>query len=139
MALSACLKVRKNAYAPYSRFLVGAAAVGASGRIYPGCNVESADYTLTTHAEMNAVNMMIAAGERRLKEMFICLASGAELPVPCGLCRQKMSEFADRIDIPVFGILLDEKGRPTNLHRFTLDELLPHAFGKSHFLKGTAR
>src|SRR5512134_2538631 len=88
------LAVRKNAHAPYSRFKVGAVAVSSSGALYAGCNVESGDYTLTTHAEMNAINAMIAAGETRLSEIAVALSAVPGLPVPCGLCRQKMMEFA---------------------------------------------
>lgn len=125
--------MRRHAYAPYSRFRVGATAIAASGRLYAGCNVESADYTLTTHAEMNAIDTMVAAGERRLAGLVLCLeAAPPRLPVPCGLCRQKISEFAVNGRIPVVGALLDGRGRVRELHRWTLDELLPHRFGREH-------
>lgn len=132
-ALDLARRTRRNAYAPYSRFPVGAAVISASGRLYAGCNVESADYTLTTHAEMNAIDTMVAAGERRLRAVVLCLAaSPPNLPVPCGLCRQKISEFADHTRIPVFGALLDRRGTVREIRRWSLDELLPFAFGKSH-------
>jgi cytidine deaminase len=59
-AADLCVSVRQNAYAPYSGFKVGAAAVSKNGKIFAGCNVESADYSLTTHAEMNAIDTMVS-------------------------------------------------------------------------------
>jgi len=125
-----CLAVRKNAYAPYSRFKVGALALASSGEVYEGCNVESADYTLTTHAEMNAINAMVAAGQTRLAGIVVALSSVSGPAVPCGLCRQKMTEFADKPSMPILCAGLDKKGGIRDLSRFTLAELLPRAFSK---------
>ena len=127
-----CLAVRKNDYAPYSRFKVGAVAVSASGRTYEGCNVESSDYTLTTHAEMNAINAMVTAGETELAEVVVCLSAVSGLPVPCGLCRQKMKEFASRKGVKILCVGLDRKGKVKKIFRTSLAELLPLAFSKDN-------
>jgi len=126
-----CLAVRKRAYAPYSSFKVGAIAVSSSGKAYAGCNVESADFTLTTHAEMNAIDSMVAAGETRLQSVVVALSSVSGLPVPCGLCRQKMTEFAVRGDLPVLCVGLGADGKIKDLFRIALDRLLPLAFTSS--------
>jgi cytidine deaminase len=129
-----CLEARKNAYAPYSHFKVGALVVSISGVCYPGCNVESADYTLTSHAEMTAINNMIASGERVWEEMYVALESlpGGE-PVPCGLCRQKMLEFASPSHtIYCLGLTA---GKIKSIYKTSLSELLPHPFTKRNFTK----
>ena len=91
--LQAARKAREKAYAPYSRFRVGAAVLGGDGRIYAGCNVENASYGLTCCAERAAVFAMIAAGERRIREVLVIGGSREHLP-PCGACRQVLAEFA---------------------------------------------
>jgi cytidine deaminase len=133
------LAARENAYAPYSRFKVGAVAVSSSGRLYPGCNVESSDYTLTTHAEMNAINAMVAAGETELAAVAVCLPAVTGLPVPCGLCRQKMKEFAGRKGVAILCVGLDRRDRVSTVFRTTLDELLPLAFSKDNLKKSSRR
>jgi len=131
-AIDECIKAREKGYAPYSKFKVGASVISVSGKIYKGCNVESADYTLTAHAEMNAINSMILAGERYLKSIFVCFVS-KELPVPCGLCRQKILEFSKNSEISIFGIQLSHKCKIEKIFHFTLKELLPFPFSKSQF------
>ncbi len=86
------LAVRDHAYAPYSRFAVGAAVETANGRIFTGCNVENASYGLTICAERSAIFQAVAAGETRLRR--IAIAADSPDPVaPCGACRQVMVEF----------------------------------------------
>lgn len=88
----AAIAVRENAYAPYSKFQVGAAIRSASGAVYVGCNVENAAYPEGTCAEAGAIAAMIAAGETSFTEAYV--VAGSLLPVtPCGGCRQKLAEF----------------------------------------------
>ena len=81
-----------NAYAPYSRFRVGAAVVGTNGKIYSGSNVENASYGLTNCAERTAIFKAVSEGEKEL--LTIAVIADSPLPTsPCGACRQVMSEF----------------------------------------------
>ncbi len=118
----AAAAARRKAYAPYSRFLVGA-AVRAGGRVFTGCNVENASYGLTVCAERAAVAGAVAAGARRLEA--VAVASGTSPPTPpCGMCLQTLAEFAGP-DLPV--VLLGARG---SREETTLGALLPHAFTK---------
>ena len=111
-----------NAYAPYSRFRVGACLRAAGGRLYAGCNVENASYPVTQCAEATAIGAMVAAGERQVVEVVI-VTEGMEPCPPCGRCRQQLAEFAG----PDARIHLcgPEGVRLTT----TLGELLPMGFG----------
>ncbi|HYM69386.1 MAG TPA: cytidine deaminase, partial [bacterium] len=86
----AAVAARRRAYAPYSRFSVGAAVLSAGGAIYTGCNVEDASYGLTVCAERVAIHTAVAAGRRRLRAVAVAGAFGIS---PCGACRQVMDEF----------------------------------------------
>jgi cytidine deaminase len=110
-----------RAYAPYSRFVVGAAALGGSGRIYSGCNVENASYGLCNCAERTAVFCAVAAGEKSVKA--VAIYTPTPLPTaPCGACRQVINEFGpDALVISV----CDSKNRIDT----RLSALLPAAFG----------
>ena len=111
-----------NAYAPYSRFRVGACVRAESDRLYAGCNVENAAYPITQCAEATAIGALVAAGDRRIVEVLI-LTEGTEPCAPCGRCRQQLAEFA-RPDARIH--LCGPEGlRATT----TLGELLPLAFG----------
>ena len=114
-----------NAYAPYSRFNVGAALRTPSGAIFSGCNVENAAYPPGACAEAMAIGAMALAGERRIAEILV-VGDGEGLCTPCGGCRQRIREFADAATpIHVAG--------PEGIRAsFTLGELLPHAFGPEH-------
>jgi len=111
-----------KAYAPYSRFKVGAAIRTPSGRIHAGCNVENAAYPQGTCAEAGAISAMIAGGERRIAEMVV-VGEGDLLCTPCGGCRQRIREFAGP------GTSIHVAGPEGIRRRFTLDELLPSSFG----------
>jgi len=113
---------RRRAYAPYSRFRVGAAVL-AGGRIHVGCNIENASYGLTVCAERTAVAGAVAAGARSIAA--VAVASGTAPPTPpCGMCLQTLAEFGGP-DLPV--LLVGASGaRETT----TLGELLPRAFTK---------
>src|SRR5271167_1511520 len=114
-----------KAYAPYSRFKVGAALRTPGGAIFSGCNVENAAYPQGACAEAGAIAAMALAGERRIAEILV-VGDGEGLCTPCGGCRQRIREFADAATpIHVAG----PEGIRTS---FTLGELLPHAFGPEH-------
>lgn len=92
-----------SAYAPYSRFSVGAAILGENGRIYTGCNVENASLGLTICAERNACTTMVADGETRIAAVAIYGGKTAGGAAPCGACRQFMLEFADaELKAPIY-------------------------------------
>jgi len=113
---------REYAYAPYSRFPVGAAVLGASGRIYRGCNVENAVYPLCLCAERNAVFQAVAAGERKVLAIAVVTENGA---TPCGACRQVLREFAEGDGSALIVIVADTQGHHKE---YTLRELLPDSF-----------
>ncbi len=122
---AAALKAHDRAYAPYSGFKVGAAVQGAGGAVYAGCNVENAAYPVGTCAEEGAIAAMVAAGERRIAAILV-LGDGQKLVTPCGACRQRIREFAAP-DAPI------HVAGPDGVRRtFTLDDLLPCAFGPDH-------
>ncbi len=111
--------VMQNAYAPYSRFHVGAAIEAEDGSIHVGCNVENASYGLTICAERMAVGAAVAAGKRKL--MRVVVATAVEPPAtPCGACRQLMAEFGLDLEVITVG--------PSSERRWRLRELLPEAF-----------
>ena len=115
--------VMKHAYAPFSSFAVGAAVATADGSVFTGCNVENASYGLTICAERAAVSAAVAAGHRSLVSVAV-VASGDDLPYPCGACRQVLAEFADD-DTPVH-VAAADKVSEFSTHR--LGDLIPHAF-----------
>ena len=131
LALEA-VAARKSAYAPYSHFKVGAALIDEKGAVHSSCNVEGADYTLTTHAEMGAINAMVRSGVLRLKKMAVAVQAKTGWAMPCGLCRQKIREFSSGPDVAVLGINLDEKEEIREVWISSLDELLPYSFGPEH-------
>ena len=114
-----------RAYAPYSRFPVGAVVRGESGALYAGCNVENAAFPLGSCAEASAISAMIMAGERRITEVLV-IGKGPALVSPCGGCRQRLHEFANDTT-PVHMCDTDDL-RCT----VTLGELLPLSFGSAY-------
>lgn len=124
------LEARKNAYAPYSNYLVGASVLTESGRMYTGCNIENASYGATNCAERTAIFKAVSEGERSIKA--ICIAGGkrGEAPssyaYPCGMCRQVISEFGnDETKIIV-------ANSETDFKVYSLKEILPFAFTKEN-------
>lgn len=117
------LDVRRHAYAPYSRYAVGAALLAASGKIYTGANVENAAYPTGMCAERAALFHAVSEGERA----FVALAVATQnAGMPCGACRQALSEFG--LDLQV--LIADADG--TIVHETTLDAILPGAFRPHH-------
>lgn len=123
--LSAAAKVRENAYAPYSRFKVGAALRSAGGQVFVGCNVENAAYPEGTCAEAGAIAAMIAAGETRIAEIVVIADCPSPVP-PCGGCRQKIAEFADP------GVVVTLATTDGNSKSMTVADLLPGVFTAAH-------
>ncbi len=123
--LEAAKAVRENAYAPYSRFKVGAALRAASGTIFTGCNVENVAYPEGTCAEAGAIAAMVAAGETRIIEALVIADSPDPVP-PCGGCRQKLAEFAGQ-DVKVTLCTTDGQART-----LTVADLLPGVFTAAH-------
>jgi len=109
-----------NAWAPYSRFRVGAAVLGGSGAIHAGCNVENSSYPVGTCAERNAIGAAIAAGEKTISAVVV-VASHPEPVTPCGMCRQALNEFGSGITVLCVGENGDER-------RYLVRDLLPDAF-----------
>lgn len=121
--------MRDRAYAPYSNYRVGAAAAAADGSLHGGANIEGADYTLTTHAEMHALNALRLATDSPPVALAFSTGSSAEIPMPCGLCRQRIREFAPSLDFPIFAVSLADDGSIRAIHRAALREILPFSFG----------
>ncbi len=125
---AAALAAQQKAYAPYSRFKVGAAILGEDGKVYPGCNVENAAYPVGACAEAGAISAMIAGGARTIRAIVV-IGDGAELVTPCGACRQRIREFS----VPETPILI---AGPEGIRaRFSLAELLPASFGPANLPK----
>ena len=108
---------REHAYAPYSRFAVGAAVVAADGRVFTGCNVENLSFGLTNCAERVALGTAVAAGAREF--LAVAVVADTTVPIsPCGACRQVMAEFA------VPRVVLANRAE---MIEFALEDLLPRA------------
>jgi cytidine deaminase len=123
--LEAARAARGYAYAPYSKFAVGAALLDEQGRIHAGCNVENAAYPQGLCAEAVALGHLVLAGGQRITAVAV-VGEGSRLVTPCGGCRQKLREFGGD-EVPVL------VGDMTSLRgRFTLGELLPASFGPEH-------
>lgn len=111
----------RHAWAPYSEFRVGAAIEADDGRMFTGCNVESASYGLTICAERMALGAAVVAGARRLRRLVV--ATEVDPPAaPCGACRQLLAEFGLDLEVIALG--------PATERRWTLAALLPDAFTK---------
>lgn len=120
--VEAARRVRERAYAPYSKYLVGAAIEAEDGAVYVGCNVENASYGLGMCAERVALGSAVAAGARNFRR--VAVVSGSEPPAsPCGACRQVLAEFAPDADVVAVG--------PSSRQEWRVRDLLPAAFGRT--------
>ena len=114
--------VMDKAYAPYSKFKVGAAILDSSGNFHVGCNIENAAYPIGNCAEASAISAMIASDGKEIKAIAVT-GYGELLCTPCGGCRQRIREFSV-LDIPII------VGNEVEIKKiYTLDELLPSSFG----------
>ncbi|MBC20849.1 MAG: cytidine deaminase [Planctomycetaceae bacterium] len=117
------IQAAQVAYAPYSRFQVGAALLSKSGVTYQGVNVENASYGLTICAERSAIFSAISDGQRQFELIAVASPGGV---APCGACRQVLHEFAPDIQV----LLIDTSGEK-QVSELSLGMLLPHAFSGS--------
>lgn len=121
--IMAAIAARKQAYAPYSKFDVGAAILDEHGQIHQGQNIENAAYPNGVCAETSAISAMIATGARQIVAIAVAGGDGSVLCTPCGGCRQRIREFA----APTTPVLIcDDMDQQAT---FTLEELLPASFG----------
>lgn len=118
--IDAAVTARNHAYAPYSKFLVGASLLTASGEIIVGCNVENASYGLCFCAERTAIVKAISEGVREFVAFAVATEGGG---TPCGACRQFIAEFCDGATLV---IVVDASTRETT--EYQLEQLLPNAF-----------
>ena len=120
---AAAERAMRNAYAPYSEFLVGAALLTPDGTVIAGCNVENASYPAGICAERAAIGAAVASGHRRFVEVLIRTEADSPTP-PCGVCRQVLAEFGTDL------IVIAHTATGTEA-RWTLADLLPHPFTPS--------
>ncbi len=118
--IKAAIAARSKAYAPYSKFKVGAALETIKGKIYTGCNVENASFGLSNCAERTAIFKSISEGDAKFKRIAI-VTDATDLTPPCGACRQVLSEFNPGIEV----ILANTKGKKITI---TLTKLFPMVF-----------
>ena len=123
------LQAREKAYVPYSNFMVGAALLTKSGKVYTGCNIENAAYTPTNCAERTAFFKAISEGDMEFEK--IAVVGGPREGIvkhtyPCAVCRQVMIEFCDPKEFNVI-VAIDAE----DYREHTLEELLPYGFGPS--------
>lgn len=116
--IAAARRARALAYAPYSKYKVGAAVLTSDGEVFTGCNVENASYGLSQCAERVAIAKMVSAGKRKIAAIAV---SGAGRPSPCGACRQVVWEFG-----PNAKVILAGAGKKPSVKNIA--QLLPQAF-----------
>jgi cytidine deaminase len=121
--IAAARSAAENAHAPYSKFRVGAVAVGADGETFAGANVENAAYPSGSCAEAAAINAAVSNGVGTIAAVAVACVDATDIEgaYPCGRCRQIMSEF----DVPR---IIVTAGEGSEVREHTIDELLPHRF-----------
>lgn len=126
--VQAAIAIRQKAYAPFSHYKCGAALRDVKHRIHAGCNIETIDFTLTTHAEMDAINDMIKTGTFQLEALAVAVQSSSGYALPCGLCRQKIREFATGPDARIIAVNLTRQGKVRHVTLTTIGEIYPVPF-----------
>jgi cytidine deaminase len=126
--LKKATQAMQYAYAPYSKFKVGACLRSADGQLFVGCNVENASYSLTFCAEANALGHLVMAGQTKITEVLI-ISSGSATCFPCGACRQRLYEFSTP------ETLVHCCTSQENIKTLTMHELLPFAFSHENLEK----
>jgi cytidine deaminase len=120
--IDAAIDASRRAYAPYSKYHVGAALRASNGAVYQGCNIENASYPATICAERVALVKAVSEGLREFDMIAVVTDNGGS---PCGICRQMLFEFAPELRV----LIADMEGKLH--HDFRLSELLPLGFGPS--------
>lgn len=113
-------KAKDSAYVPYSNFRVGAALLCSSGKVYTGCNIENAAYSVTNCAERTALFKAVSSGEREFEAIAVTSDSD-DITYPCGVCRQALVEFSPQMDVV-------SSNRELKYEILRADELLPRYF-----------
>ena len=122
--VAAARVARENAYAPYSKYRVGAAAMAKSGKVYTGCNIENAAFPSGLCAERVAIFKAVSEGEREITAIAVVTSN---LGSPCGACRQVLSEFASDDALIVLA-----QARGNRRKKFSMKQILPDRFGPEH-------
>ncbi len=122
-------EVRKHSYSPYSGFSVGAALLTKKGNVYTGTNVESAAYSPSICAESSAIVKAVSEGEREFEAIAV-ISSADDFVTPCGVCRQRIFEFGEKITV-ICAKNIDE------YLVYGIDELLPRGFNHDTLIKGS--
>ena len=121
LLIKIAMEAREKSYSPYSNFKVGAAVYTKSGKVFTGCNIESASFTPTICAERVAVSKCISEGYMDIEKIAV-VGSDIKLSFPCGVCRQFMVEFGRKMKV-ICAKNID------SYEVYTLEELLPNSFG----------
>lgn len=122
-AVDLAIETRKNSYAPFSNFLVGAVVVTEKGKLFQGVNVENSSYGATVCAERNALFNAITTGERDFEAVVIASCLNGKAVFPCGICRQVLADFNPKMRV----ILVNSETKTVEAD-FALDKIFPHVF-----------
>lgn len=118
--VTAAIETRRNAYAPYSNFLVGAALLAKNGEVFTGCNVENTSYGLCICAERTAICKAVSEGHQEFEAIAV---AASPISTPCGACRQFIIEFGKKIEV-----ISVDAADPTNTKTWTSEQLIPENF-----------
>ena len=133
LLIEKAFEAQKFCYTPYSNFNVGAALLGANGKIYQGCNIENAAYSPTNCAERTAFFKAVSEGQREFDAIAIVgnkEGEAGEFCSPCGVCRQVMMEFCNPKEFKIY--LAKDRNNFDDYIEYTLEEILPMGFGPSN-------